>query len=603
MDDRAKRARISRLEKLYEILHLLAMGRRVNLDVFAGEILGGQTFRQAERVIADLLEIAPEIGVDLRREQDPDDPHARWIFTIGDADPESTKKTVHEAIRRLQDRAPDPSVYSERYFMLKGVGLCRCKRPLRPGRSTCEECERASKAAQAERFKRRRRRGLCIFCGEKASPESDYCETCSSEHVRREAEARAERFEAGLCRECDQPRLTDAVFCARCSEANAAYAREREQRLAAAGLCRDCAVRPPLAGARRCQQCITKQRGQSSSRYEELKASGICVSCRVARAAQGRVKCAACAKIDREKMRQKRKSANPGQLDSLRGLVEDVDPETFAEFYPQSADDDLSALRERRSDAYPGRTVIWLGEKGRMVKVDPDYVRGLEGNVFDSSKLSAVVAGVRAARREGRRITMVAPYGYVDKVTLDDIEESIRYADDEGLDRPYTTGDRELDEWLVERDHLRQSLDPEEFATREAEMNELIEDAVARETGDLGAIVCKLRDGHHRGFGALLAGEPFIWMVVEEGQAHGIRSGGNPELTDVMQNPDEERRRLERFASTGDVGAQAKILIERTTHLAREITGRNRRLCEMVCSQSTNVAATAVARTSSASSP
>ncbi len=45
-----------------------------------------------------------------------------------------------------------------------------------------------------------------------------------------------------------------------------------------------------------------------------------------------------------------------------------------------------------------------------------------------------------------------------------------------------------------------------------------------------------------------------------------------------------------------------------TTHLAREITGRNRRYCEMVCAQSTNVNATSVANSpvvppSSASSP
>jgi hypothetical protein len=206
---------------------------------------------------------------------------------------------------------------------------------------------------------------------------------------------------------------------------------------------------------------------------------------------------------------------NQGHRAHVEQLVEmsDFDGE-FEDYFPESASGEL----EDEQDQYFVRDVVWIGDKGKMVRADPDYMQHIWGNIFDENKVAAVAMAVR---QHPKRIYFYAPYGTASRIDLQAVKESIEYAEDEGLDRPYTTGDDELDEYLADPEtHLDAYGAPgdEEYDEEKRDMDAQLKQAVEDGDGDLGEWVVTVRDGNHRAFGAILGGEPYVYVRLEDNQ-------------------------------------------------------------------------------------
>lgn len=250
------------------------------------------------------------------------------------------------------------------------------------------------------------------------------------------------------------------------------------------------------------------------------------------------------------------KMKNPSTVESLRQSISDYGPKfarKFEEFYPHSA---AGELRPHATEKlYKGKKVHWIGTPGHMVRVTPDYVRNLEGNIFDPEKLAAVSWFIR---RSDEPVIMRPGYGQVVATTsIDDIAESLQYAKDAeifGEDRTLSTDDEELDAYLKDpkaylSDNIRwydgpgSESDDEAVAKAglRAQMEEKKAEAVREGWGDLGARRFTILDGNHRSFGALLAGEPYIWIRLLENDYQDFLRGGRPDLKGILENPAETR--------------------------------------------------------------
>lgn len=245
---------------------------------------------------------------------------------------------------------------------------------------------------------------------------------------------------------------------------------------------------------------------------------------------------------------------NPSTVESLRQSISDYGPKfaaKFEDFYPASASGELRPHSTEK--LYRGKKVHWIGTPGHMVRVTPDYVTNLEGNIFDHEKLAAVSWFIR---RSDRPVVMRPGYGQVVATTsIDDIAESLQYAKDAeifGEDRTLSTDDEELDAYLKDpqtylSDNIRWYDGPGSESEDEdvakaglrAQMEEKKAEAVREGWGDLGARRFKILDGNHRSFGALLAGEPFIWIRLLENDYQDFMRGGRPDLKGVLENPAE----------------------------------------------------------------
>jgi len=240
-------------------------------------------------------------------------------------------------------------------------------------------------------------------------------------------------------------------------------------------------------------------------------------------------------------------SMNPGHLPALESLVDDsASYDDFEEYYPGSASGELGEEAEEREpeNLYTGRNVIWIGDKGRMLRVDPDYALHIEGNIFYPEKLNAVMQGVI---HHPEKVYFIAPYGTASKIDLQSVKESIEYHGSGGddMDEPYSTGDDDLDEYLVDPgEYLSAYGEPgeEEYEEMKEEMEQALRDAVENEEGDLGSWSFTIRDGNHRAFGSLLADEPYVWAILDdntfqdlmEGKKRGTLSDKDRELLDML---------------------------------------------------------------------
>jgi len=232
---------------------------------------------------------------------------------------------------------------------------------------------------------------------------------------------------------------------------------------------------------------------------------------------------------------------NPGHLQRVERLV-DFDQldhsetaEEFAAYYPETAAGDYEV--HNKADLYYVRNVIWDGVEGKMVRAYPDYIQHIWGNIFDEDKLAAIIGGINEAEE---KVIFTAPYGTANKIGLIDVKESIEYSEDEGLDRPYTTGDEELDRYLVDpEDVLHEYADPDEepdlYASKKEELDQELKEAVESEDGDLGQWAITIRDGNHRAFGALLAGEPYVYVMLSDNQYQDFKEGIKPELEEILE--------------------------------------------------------------------
>jgi hypothetical protein len=211
----------------------------------------------------------------------------------------------------------------------------------------------------------------------------------------------------------------------------------------------------------------------------------------------------------------------------LESMIEGVESslEEFEDYFPETAKGEYSV---RRRDLYTGVNVRWDGYEGRMIRVTPDEAVQMDQNIFDPYKLAAVVYAVE---HHPEKLTFIAPYGSVTKIGLEDIRESIQYGDED----PLTTGDEVLDEYLADPEEALALYDGDERLELQNELEEGLRDVVALEEGNIGDIRVQIRDGNHRAFGALIGGEPYIWVIVSDNQMQDIEEGLYPEIRELLR--------------------------------------------------------------------
>jgi hypothetical protein len=219
----------------------------------------------------------------------------------------------------------------------------------------------------------------------------------------------------------------------------------------------------------------------------------------------------------------KRASARPnqGHLPGVQLMLEQGEG-ALEDYFPETAAGEMEVLDE---NLYYGRNVIWDGYEGRMIRAYPDYTQHIWGNIFDADKLAAVVSGIDEAED---RLVFTAPYGTASRIDLETVAESQSGWEDDGLDRPYTTGDDELDRFLLdEAEVLDEYGEPGDEDRDEAaqDLRERLSEAVRDDEGDLGQWVVTIRNGNHRGFGAFLAGEPYVYVMLSANQVQDLREG------------------------------------------------------------------------------
>ena len=159
-------------------------------------------------------------------------------------------------------------------------------------------------------------------------------------------------------------------------------------------------------------------------------------------------------------------------VDSLRNLASEGYG-TFDDYYERWDTEDLDPEGLRY-----GRKVIWQVTPGRAVKIDPDYVVSMPENIFDPDKLAAVVDAVQS----GEKPVFDVGYGTVRVIGERDVIES-----QEAFERGETLTQRPLDD------------------------------------DDIGKLLFTVRDGNHRVFGALIAGERHVWMHLSDNDVQDVR--------------------------------------------------------------------------------
>jgi len=224
----------------------------------------------------------------------------------------------------------------------------------------------------------------------------------------------------------------------------------------------------------------------------------------------------------------------------------------------------LSADAKRNSKKFVGKNVIWYGNPDQMIVVPAENVHGMWGNIYDPQKLEYVKDLIINSEEP---VEFECSYGIGDIVELIDIKEHQESAqgdsfeiDYEGHNRPYSTGDVELDKYIgteymcdqdftymvtsdpnvldffekhkydlingketvesLEKEFNSLKPDEDEYAAFEEFINleENLVEAFKNKTGDIGKFEVQLRDGHHRVMGAIDAGEDYICVNLEKDQ-------------------------------------------------------------------------------------
>ena len=195
---------------------------------------------------------------------------------------------------------------------------------------------------------------------------------------------------------------------------------------------------------------------------------------------------------------------------------------------------------------YYGRNVVFLGDKGKNLKIDSRYVTSREDNIFDYSKAKSVLEYLNDFDTED--FVTYCPRCDVREIDFDTVMESLQYNDDDtlyeqfNLSEPFTTGDDELDniirnvDWeddikgnfYMYDDYLKKdgTLDMEEVAKSDdpdevveyykedveaiQDVKEMIERAKTDGYGDIGEYWAVLRDANHRTQALIMSGEPYI---------------------------------------------------------------------------------------------
>jgi hypothetical protein len=230
------------------------------------------------------------------------------------------------------------------------------------------------------------------------------------------------------------------------------------------------------------------------------------------------------------------------QFEELRLLVTE---NTFDNFYtgvtPQAGTGET---------VYKGRRVHWIGERGRTFEIPARYVFARSDNIFDENKLKAVEEKIRNSLPNDPTI-LETPLAHVDRLSLIDIYETRcaylndRLSTEYGFEEPWSGGE-DLDDMIDNPEYLTDLA--QEYAGEEVLWDELVEITPTKETedrpyvetvddseeavrlkgmlenhireiedsakGDIGQYIAQLRDGNHRGLGAINSGEEVIYVKV-----------------------------------------------------------------------------------------
>lgn len=169
---------------------------------------------------------------------------------------------------------------------------------------------------------------------------------------------------------------------------------------------------------------------------------------------------------------------------------------------------------EKFSTKYYGRNVIWIGEEGRMLRASPDYISPRDDNIFEWDKLQAVRDHIIQSSEKVELDAALADVIVIDRTLIEETQEGAQSGrvQEWTIDHPFSTGDDELDEYLADPEaFLAREEDPEE---RREELEKDIQISEALERGDFRKLWVRIRDGNHRVFGAIAAGEPYIWVKI-----------------------------------------------------------------------------------------
>lgn len=207
----------------------------------------------------------------------------------------------------------------------------------------------------------------------------------------------------------------------------------------------------------------------------------------------------------------------------------------------------LSDEQKRGTKSYRTGGVIWYGTPGRMVVVDVDRVYSREDNIFDSDKLEYVRDMIRNSNEP---VEFLCSYGFLEKVDFEDILES---QSDDSYGKTYSIGDNELDRYIGDSDFISDEINSDsdildileehkfeiafskitedqfiEFVGEELygefeyEIDQFLEyeddlkKAIDSQSGDLGNLMVKIRDGNHRIIGAKMAGAREVCIDITE---------------------------------------------------------------------------------------
>lgn len=164
--------------------------------------------------------------------------------------------------------------------------------------------------------------------------------------------------------------------------------------------------------------------------------------------------------------------------------------------------------------------VNWYIRKG-TVKVDSDYIIPTHGNIWNFSKMLAI----KNYLDEGGKLNLPSVLGTISKVSLTEIAEnySAREMDllHDGQTRKFTTSIDELDEYIhadYEKDINRMKEIEEEYPEFKGYLKLMKKGKKPKGIGlgDFGKTYANIGNNvNHRVFGAILAGEPYIYIGLE----------------------------------------------------------------------------------------
>lgn len=239
----------------------------------------------------------------------------------------------------------------------------------------------------------------------------------------------------------------------------------------------------------------------------------------------------------------------------LVDLIQDGYNLCFEAFEP-TIDPQVKKLSAR----FVGRGVTWYGSPQQMIVIHKDYVDGMWGNIYDHEKMDELTEMIR---NHDENVEIECSYAQGSIVNFQQIkEEQESFADGrfetdyDGKRKPASIGDDQLDSYIGSKYleevgkygtdlsmfvpfkfklALAEGNDEglaEKFKSMlqeklgddvtENEINDFIEielelrNAIANDGGDLNTFRAELRDGHHRVFGAINAGEIYVCMNLDK---------------------------------------------------------------------------------------